>query len=67
MPDTRDDAAAKEAAPHPIHDLIEEWFASRFHNSIVSRDTETLNHVRTAVDELKAALAAAVPAAAFTG
>ncbi|WP_155633920.1 hypothetical protein [Burkholderia cepacia] len=38
--------------------LIESWFRANFHDSIVSRDTETFNHVRAAVDALKKELAA---------
>lgn len=38
--------------------LIEAWFRANFHDSIVSRDTATFNHVRAAVDALKKQLAA---------
>lgn len=38
--------------------LIEAWFRANFHDSIVSRDTATFNHVRAAVDTLKKELAA---------
>ncbi|KVG33867.1 hypothetical protein [Burkholderia diffusa] len=38
--------------------LIEAWFRASFHDSIVSRDTATFNHVRAAVDALKKELAA---------
>lgn len=38
--------------------LIEAWFRANFHDSIVSRDTATFNHVRAAVDALKKELAA---------
>ncbi|RQZ08901.1 hypothetical protein DF105_00935 [Burkholderia stagnalis] len=37
---------------------IEAWFRANFHDSIVSRDTAVFNHVRAAVDALKAELAA---------
>jgi hypothetical protein len=50
-------SASDESAPHPLHAEIEAWFASHFHNSIVARDTETFNHVRAAVDDLKVRLA----------
>lgn len=43
--------------PH-IDALIEAWFRANFHDSIVSRDTATFNHVRAAVDALKKELAA---------
>lgn len=33
--------------------IVEAWFATHFHNSIISRDTETFNHVRAAIDDLK--------------
>jgi hypothetical protein len=53
-------APEKRARPAavPIHlsALIERWFFERFHNSPVSRDVEAFNHVRAAVDELKALL-----------
>ena len=32
---------------------IERWFAEHFHGSPHMRDTETFNHVRRAVDDLK--------------
>jgi hypothetical protein len=50
-----DDAAAPaaEAAPDPLDALVDRWFAETMHNSIVSRDTETHNHVHAAVAELK--------------
>lgn len=38
--------------------LIEAWFRANFHDSIVSRDTATFNHVRAAVDALKKEFAA---------
>ncbi|MDN7456595.1 hypothetical protein [Burkholderia cenocepacia] len=38
--------------------LIEAWFRANFHDSIVSRDTATFNHVRAAVDALKKEIAA---------
>ncbi|KYZ78995.1 hypothetical protein PTBPS01_03685 [Burkholderia pseudomallei] len=57
---------AVELAPAPaapaldarIDALIEAWFRANFHDSIVSRDTATFNHVRAAVDALKKQLAA---------
>lgn len=49
------DAAALDARTDA---LIEAWFRANFHDSIVSRDTATFNHVRAAVDALKKELAA---------
>lgn len=55
---------AVELAPAPapaapaLDALIEAWFRANFHDSIVSRDTATFNHVRAAVDALKKELAA---------
>lgn len=43
-----------------INAEIDAWFATHFHNSVVSRDTETYNHVRAAVDDLKVRLAHSV-------
>ncbi|WP_298353967.1 hypothetical protein [Rhodoblastus sp.] len=37
---------------------IESWFVETIHHSPVSRATEIFNHVRAAVDALKARLAA---------
>ncbi|MGO8740069.1 hypothetical protein [Rhodoblastus sp.] len=37
---------------------IESWFVETIHQSPVSRATEIFNHVRAAVDALKARLAA---------
>ncbi len=43
-----------------LHDLIETWFQRHFHNSVISRDTQTFNHVRGAVDDLKSSLSASM-------
>ena len=34
-------------------ETIEKWFAAHFHGQPAMRDTETFNHVRRAVDDLK--------------
>jgi succinylarginine dihydrolase len=47
---------ARAPSPDNLSTLIERWFFERFHNSPVSRDVELFNHVRAAVDELKAIL-----------
>lgn len=47
---------AKEDSP--IIEAVESWFVEQIHNSPVSRDTATFNHVRQAVDELKKRLGA---------
>ncbi|KVP76924.1 hypothetical protein WJ94_16065 [Burkholderia ubonensis] len=57
------DSAPEEKQPATALDtridaLIEAWFRANFHDSIVSRDTATFNHVRGAVDALKKELAA---------
>ncbi|AOJ62490.1 hypothetical protein WJ32_08485 [Burkholderia ubonensis] len=57
------DSAPEEKQRAPALDpridaLIEAWFRANFHDSIVSRDTATFNHVRGAVDALKKELAA---------
>lgn len=39
-----------------IDDRIERWFAAHFHGSPHMRDTDAYNHVRAAVDALKAEL-----------
>jgi hypothetical protein len=46
-------ASAAETVPHPMDSLIDGWFARSFHNSVVSRDTETFNHVYAAKEDLK--------------
>jgi hypothetical protein len=50
-------ATADTPAPDPatarLHAQIDAWFAAHFHNSIVSRDTETFNHVHAAKEDLK--------------
>ncbi len=40
-----------------IEERVERWFAAHFYGSPHMRDTETYNHVRAAVDALKAELA----------
>jgi hypothetical protein len=45
--------APASAAPHPLHAAIDAWFASHFHNSPISRDSELYNHVHAAVQDLK--------------
>ncbi len=49
-------APATTAAPDTAA-IIEAWFVASIHNSPVSHDTRIFNHVRAAVDELKALLA----------
>jgi hypothetical protein len=58
-----DDEQATAPAPHPLHALVEDWFARHFHNSIVARDTATFNHVFAAKEDLKRLLAPARDAA----
>ena len=55
--------AAALAAPAPLSfdaealgHLVEEWYREHMHNSIVSANTPIVNHVRAAVDDLKARL-----------
>lgn len=42
-----------EAPAHPLHAVVDAWFASHFHNSAVARDTEIHNLVHAAVQDLK--------------
>lgn len=59
MADPEDTPAPAEAEPPSRTDEeIERWFVDRIHNSVVSRQTEILNHVRQALDELKQRLRA---------
>ena len=46
---------ARPAAPDSarLSTRIDAWFAEHFHGHHAMRDTETFNHVRRAVDELK--------------
>jgi hypothetical protein len=60
MPQDHDDVgadlareASTHAAAHPLHAIVDDWFASHFHNSVVSRDTEIHNHLHAAVQDLK--------------
>ncbi len=53
------EAAEKSPRLGPrIEAEIESWFVETIHQSPVSRATEIFNHVRAAVDALKARLAA---------
>jgi hypothetical protein len=47
-----------EVAAREIEAAIESWFVETMHHSPVSRATDIFNHVRAAVDVLKARLAA---------
>ncbi|WP_296709825.1 hypothetical protein [Rhodoblastus sp.] len=47
-----------EAAVREIEAAIDSWFVETMHHSPVSRATDIFNHVRVAVDVLKARLAA---------
>jgi len=61
-PSTEDDSP-QPAAPKPrgevtfnpelLDQLIEGWYREHIHNSVVSRTTEIVNHVRASVDDLK--------------
>lgn len=46
------------AVMQPLTEKIDAWFRASFNGSVVSRDTEVFNYVRTAVDALKKELAA---------
>lgn len=46
------------AVLQPLNEKIEAWFRAKFYGSVVSRDTEVFNYVRSAVDDLKKSLAA---------
>jgi hypothetical protein len=52
-----DKPAAPAIAGGKFDGAIERWFAAAFHGSPHMRDTETFNHVRRKVDELKRLLA----------
>lgn len=47
-----------ERLARDIDAQIESWFVETMHHSSVSRATEIFNHVRVAVDALKAQIAA---------
>ncbi|MDI9847558.1 hypothetical protein QM467_05720 [Rhodoblastus sp. 17X3] len=47
-----------EATAREIEAAIDSWFVETMHHSPVSRATDIFNHVRVAVDVLKARLAA---------
>lgn len=51
------EAPRAQIAPTKRDVLVERWFAKSFHGSPHMRDTDTFNHVRRAVDELKTLLA----------
>jgi hypothetical protein len=58
---THDGAASSSvetAEREAIGALVEAWFVEQVHNSPVSRDTVIFNHLRVAVDILKARIAA---------
>lgn len=46
----------EEIKAESLEQEIETWFREHFHNSIVSADVAIINHVRAAVDSLKAKL-----------
>jgi len=50
--------AVPAAAPKVSAADIERWFVESFHGSVVAQNTQTFNHVRRAVDELKRRLSA---------
>ncbi len=55
-PASREEAPAPAAltfAPAALDRLIEEWMRERIYNSVVSRNTEIVNHVRDSVNDLK--------------
>jgi hypothetical protein len=39
--------------PTALDHIIEEWYREQINNSVVSRITECVNHVRASVDDLK--------------
>ena len=49
-------AAEEQPEPDPIEQLIDEWFRTHFHGLGGRIDEFLLNHLRSAVDELKALL-----------
>lgn len=50
-------AAAPAPAPKTRDEIIEQWFRDQFHREPIAQNTENLNYVRRAVDELKLILA----------
>jgi Na+/alanine symporter len=55
-PAPAENAPAENALIATIDRIIDEWFVGSMHGSIVSRSTETYNHVQSAVLKLKARL-----------
>lgn len=48
---------AAATAPSKLDEALEAWFREKIQNSVVSQSTAVYNHVRAAVDDLKARLA----------
>lgn len=59
MPDDGPSTTTLEARELDV--VVETWFASHFHNSVISQDTEFFNRLRTAIDDLKSRLADSFP------
>lgn len=59
--DSRPETDLVEEVPSELDALVETWFASHFHNSVISQDTEFFNRLRTAIDDLKSRLADSFP------
>jgi hypothetical protein len=57
MTELTGEAGAPALAPTHLSSLIDAWFAEHFHGHPSLRDTETFNHIRRAVDDLKQRLA----------
>lgn len=53
MTDASDEPRSAASEPSRLSTLIEIWFAANFCGHPAMRDTETFNHVRRAVDQLK--------------
>jgi hypothetical protein len=53
MPDDPEDIGTEQAQPTATDELVDRWFVEAIHNSVVSQNTEVLNHLRKAVDDLK--------------
>lgn len=53
MPDDLEYSDAEQTQPSATDELVDRWFVEAIHNSVVSQNTEILNHLRKAIDDLK--------------
>lgn len=53
-------AQAEASLPKKLEQVVDQWFADQFHNSVVSRDTAVHNLIHDAKPALKKALADAL-------